>query len=792
MTAIKPQTVSLDIALRQAVAHQQAGRLQEAEKIYREILQAQPNKASVNYSLGLLAYQAGRHAEALPYLKAALASNPSREQYVLSYAEALLTCGQAKEALNILRKAMRGGLNSASARALRSKAESATPSGSAQGEEPSQTEVNELVALFNAARHDELEARARTLIERFPGFGFAWKVLGASLQVQGKEALPALQRAAALLPADAEAYSNLGTAQQTIGQFDDAAQSFRRALALAPGFAAAHYNLGNVLRAIGRLDDAVKSFRQALAIEPDYAEAHNNLGFALKQLGRPEDAVTRYRRALEIRPDYCEAHNNLGIAQQKLGRVDDAVASFRRALEITPEFVEAHSNLGSALQALGHLDEAAACCRRALEINPGFVKAHNNLGSALLEQDRLDEAVASFRRALEIDPGFVKAHSNLGSALQAIGRLDEAVASCRRALEIEPDFLEAHDNLGCALQAIGRLDEAVASYRRALEIKPDLAETRFNLALATLAGGRLTEGWTDYEHRYCKVANRNFTHRYWRGEDLKSKSILIWGEQGIGDEMMFASMYGEIIDQAGRCVIECTPKLMPLFVRSFPKAQIVPLRNPPHPATLEDFNYQCAAGSLARWLRPSLESFPSALSYFTPDPDRVAYWKTRLAALGPGLKVGFCWRSSLMTGARPLYYTKLDQWGPVFAVPGIHFVNLQYDECAAELQDAGRRFGIPLHSFDEIDLYNDLDEAAALTRALDLVISAPTAAGALAAALGVPTWFRGYANDWTALGTDHYPWHPSARLIHAPWDRPWAEIMQDIAGQLKGIAAKLA
>lgn len=369
--------------------------------------------------------------------------------------------------------------------------------------------------MFDSRRYAELEARARELLKQHPASGFAWKVLGTALFVQEKHGLPALQKAASLLPWDAEVHSNLGHAFKALGDLESAAASYRRALEIKPDFAAAccslantlkvlghlddaaasyrqalkvnpdlaeaHSNLGNILKAQGRLDDSVESYRRALQIKPDFAVAHSNLGNVLRELGQLDDAAASHRRALAINPDYVEAHCNLGNVLTDLGQLDDAVASFRRALAIKPDFAEAHSNLGSVLKDLGRLDGAVAHCRRALAIKPDFAEAHNNLGNVLKEMGHLEAAEASYRHALAIKPEYAEAYSNLGNVLKDIGRLDDAAACCRRALELDPDFADAHCNLGNVLRDAGRLDDAVASYRRALACNPDFDSAYGNL-----------------------------------------------------------------------------------------------------------------------------------------------------------------------------------------------------------------------------------------------------------------------------------------------------------------------
>jgi len=351
--------------------------------------------------------------------------------------------------------------------------------------------MNRLIAMMQAGRYAEAESQARALIDRQPNSGFAWKVFGVSLMMQGRDALQALQKATELLPDDAEAHCNLGNALQDRGKAADAAASYRRALQIKPDLAEAHDSLGTALRDLGQLDEAVASHGRALRIRPNYAEAHGNLGNALLGLGKREEALASYRRALQINPELAEAHNNSGNALRDLGRRDEALASYRRALKIRPNYAEAHANLGNALFDLGRLAEAVASYRHALELQPAYAQAHGNLGNALRDLGQPADAAASYRRALEIQPGLTELHNNLGNVLRELGQLDEAAASFRRALRIKPTFTEAHNNLGNALLDLGQSDEAVSSFRRALEIDPELAEAHANLGNALLDLGQL-------------------------------------------------------------------------------------------------------------------------------------------------------------------------------------------------------------------------------------------------------------------------------------------------------------
>ncbi len=222
---------------------------------------------------------------------------------------------------------------------------------------PTSDEINLLDAMFVAGHFVELENWAHSLLKLYPDSGIVWKLFGLSLQVQGKDALSALRKAAEFLPNDAEAHGNLAAALRARGQLEAAAASARRALQIRPGFAEAHNNLGVILQDLGQLDEAVASYVRALEIKPDFFEVYNNLGGASKELGRLDDAMACYRSVLEIKPDFAEAHNNLGLVFKELGQFDDALTSFRRALEIKPDYVEAHDNLLFSLNYTAHSPE---------------------------------------------------------------------------------------------------------------------------------------------------------------------------------------------------------------------------------------------------------------------------------------------------------------------------------------------------------------------------------------------------------------------------------------------------
>jgi predicted TPR repeat methyltransferase len=426
--------LTIDQALQQAVAAHKEGKLQDAERLYRAILQAQSNHPDANHNLGVLAVAAGKPHEAIPLFKLALEANPKVEQFWLSYVYTLITLedfdeakrffvegeksGVSLETLDALNQRLQASVTNDTSKtkkgrtpsekrkkiAEKKKSKKSTTQGPSSTAGPSRDQINSLLEHYQTGRLREAEALATSLTQQFPKHPFGWKVLGAVLQQTGRiaESLAPMQSAVALSAQDAEAHNNLGVTLQELGRLDEAEASLKQALALTPNLAEAHSNLGNTLEALGRFDEAEASLRQALALKPDYAEAHYNLGNTLKELGRLDEAEASYRQAIALKPDYAEAHSNLGVTLKELGRLDEADASYKQAIALKPDYAEAHSNLGVTLQELGRLDESEASYRQAIALKPDFAEAYSNLGATLKKLGRLDEAAESYTQAVTL------------------------------------------------------------------------------------------------------------------------------------------------------------------------------------------------------------------------------------------------------------------------------------------------------------------------------------------------------------------------------------------------------
>jgi len=589
-------------------------------------------------------------------------------------------------------------------------------------------------------------------------------------------------------PRHADAWHLLGVIEQQRGKSDLAVKHIRRALKLHGPQPAYLSNLGVALESLGKSREAVIALRQAVSLDARAFSAYMALGNSLRSLHRFEEALAAYQHALELMPDSASLHNNLGSTYQNLGRLNEASACYRKTIALQPRHPRAHYNLGTVLKTAGQLDEAAVCFRAALSITPELLEAHINLGTVLHDLGDLEGAIHHARAVIARDPKNAAAYNNLGAAQRDAGELDQAMESYAAAIALRPSLAEARHNQGVALQRMGRDDEALERFQDAQDVGGGLVEAQQNAALIMLMRGDFKAGWDAYECRWLRnlpgLGVRNFPYPRWQGE-CDAGGIVVWGEQGVGDRILYSGMIPDLLAQGHNVVMETDTRLKNLFERSFPGLKVVAKSDPPHPETARhDIRWHSPLASLGRWLRPDLESFPKRSAYLTADPERRAAFKAFTAALpGTGPVVGLSWHSRNVQIGQQKSLALLG-WRQLLQIPGLRLIDLQYGDTSEERSAFEREAGITVHHVPDLDLRDDIDGTAALAAACDLVISVSNSTAHLAAALGRPTWIMvpaGGGNLWYWMrGSDHTPWYPAARIFR-----------QDKPGEWQGVIACL-
>ncbi|MBX9576717.1 MAG: tetratricopeptide repeat protein [Caulobacteraceae bacterium] len=524
-----------------------------------------------------------------------------------------------------------------------------------------------------------------------------------------------------------------------------------------------------------------------------------------------DGGANRALEALKIDETSGLAWHVLAICQEKVGRFVEAIQAYEAALALLPEDPAIAHDLSRLAQRLGHLEIAEKLLQKFLAAEPGHVDGTNNLACVLREQNRYDEAIDLLRGMIQIEPGSALLWNTLGTVLSDQGRMSESLPFFEEALRLEPGLAKARYNRANARQPLGDLTGALEDFDAALKgAEPgyETAMMRMARAMTLMGVGRIPEGFREYEVRLdpdmpdamqVVTGSPRRTH-----EPLAGRSLLIVGEQGLADEMVFGGCVGDAIEAVGpdgEVHVAVEPRLVTLFQRSFPTAKVVGHRTvringrlhriipdvDERPGGARPIDFWTPMATLLAEFRPSVHAFPDRDGYLTPDPARVAKWTTELAALGPGLKVGLHWKSLILTGSRGRYFSSFDRWRPVLETPGTVMVNLQCGDVAddlAQAEAAGVRIWTP-----PFDLKDDLEDLAAMSCALDLVVGPGIAGTNIAAAVGARTWMLTAPDDWHLLGTDRYPFYPRTRLFRRAFDG-WPQSIAEVRAALDAEVAK--
>jgi tetratricopeptide (TPR) repeat protein len=724
-----------DIAalLRDAATLFREGKLREAERAYRAALRVAPENADALFMIGSIALQSGRAKQAAATLERAVRRKPLQPEFHVSLGNALHRLGRKDEAEACYRRAL----------ALHP----AFP----------EVRLNLGHLLAERARHEEALAEYEAALAANAAF------------------FPARLARARVL--------------RLLKRFDAAQADAEIVLAADPRHPEARHLRAQALLARGDLAAAELDLRRALDADPRHAGALNDLGVLLEQRAAFGEAEEYYRRALAAYPAFVDALRNL--ARLCLGRAQwrDAGRLWMRLLRLQPDDGQALVNAAYCLQKVGKPKLAAQYYERRLRQAPADLLALNNRASSLLAQGRFTEAEAGYREVVAHDPENAEAIHNLGRALYSQQRLDDAEALLQDAWRRRPDQARIAASVGELRRAQGRVEEAVDWFRRALSLDPALESAEESLAWALLTTGDFAAGWAlqrKVRAREARWAARvaRFPQPEWQGEPLAGKRVLVWAEQGLGDQIMFLNALRDLQAQAAHVVLEASPRLVSLFARSFPGVEVVAAGPRPHERLLAaDIDVQCGMSAVPWFTRLNWDAFPRHRGYLAADENRTARWRERLAALGPGRRIGVSWRGGTAATGGERRSTRLSEWRVLLNRPEARFVSVQYGEVGADLA-ALEGAGVRVAHWPEAAA--DMEEQAALVASLDLVITVCNTAVHMAGALGVPAWALVPARPgWRYLQKgDRMPWYPQVRLFRQDEPGRWDGVFRALGEAL--------
>jgi tetratricopeptide (TPR) repeat protein len=606
------------------------------------------------------------------------------------------------------------------------------------------------------------------------------------------------------------------------GQPEEALKMFDAAVKLAPNAAEPYANRGAALMELGRFEEALAAEERALRIRQDYPGAHFNRANALRALGRPADAITAYTRTLTLQPGFAKAHLNRGLARIALQQWEEALADFAHAIRLLPQSAAATIGRATALRHLQRFDEALVAVDAGLRLDAGDIDGLRLKCDILYELERNEEALATAALILERLPDDTGALAEQARSFLKLSRNDEAIAAADRIASLAPDKYETYIIRAAILTELGHFEDSLVAIERARELgapEGEYVRTRalvrsihgdpadaladFERALATSAETRHIHrnrahlriilgdwpgGWDDWEWRLLDKSRRNYPFLSqipkWNGEPLAGKRLLVYGEQGMGDQIQFVRYVPVALAQGAKVTLLVDKALRSLFARNFPDADVV--SEPPDAA---GFDYQISLMSMPAARRETLETLPHDTPYLAADPARIAKWRERVTS--NGLRIGIIWQGNRQYPRDPFRSIPLAKFAPLSAVPGVSLYSVQAKVGLEQLDAPAGMMTVTRFGPEIEDNPDGFEEMAGLMANLDLLVMSDTGPTHLAAALGLPVWvaLTRYP-DWRWMRErEDSPWYPNVRLFRQTTQGDWEGVFARIAAALAPMAA---
>lgn len=553
----------------------------------------------------------------------------------------------------------------------------------------------------------------------------------------------------------------------------------------------------------GRLIEAEKLYRQILELTPENHIALNLLGMIAHSYGNSDDAIELLTKSLTIQPTYSQALCNLGLILSSLGKKNEAVESFRKSLKSNPKDPSVLYNLGTTLRDLKQFEEAKQCLIQALGLDQNNSNIFTNLGLTLQDLDEFDESEKMLLKAAELEPEKFLSYYNIAQVFKHNNKPELAIKNYEKSISLKPDAISALNNLGNLYKDLGQYDKARDCFTRTLAIDPNYIESLFTMGMLDLMSGDFQNGWQGYSHRWKKNEylshprnkHGSFLHDSFSGPpitdlksaNLKNKKAFVWMEQGVGDEIMFSSMLSDMSTISKTITVECDSRLVPLFARSFPEiefksSEIQTIQG----YQTEDYDFQLPAGDMASHFRPSLQSFPTKISYLKSNQNQRTEYLDKYKDQFPNKKlVGISWKSKNKTVGNPRSL-EINSWQSILCNPHCKFINLQYGDVEAELSYLKSEMGLDIYHDPTVDPIKDLDRFASQISALDLIISIDNSTVHMAGALGITTYVMlPFSTDWRwMINRDDCSWYQSLQLFRQTSRNDWEPVINQVRSAL--------
>lgn len=494
------------------------------------------------------------------------------------------------------------------------------------------------------------------------------------------------------------------------------------------------------------------------------------------------ESIRLCQSVLKKEPTHHQAYEMLALSALDGQDFHLALSAALETMRLQPQNPNGALIASVSLMTTGQNDRAIQVLEDQLTRTPDILALLFNMHSCYANKGENQKAIEIALKTVQLDPTNADAFNNLGASLHAVNRTKDASIVFETAIKLNPNHYTARLNLANTLQdndqrKVIEIDQTVEKFGHLMTERGRIGAMH-NTAFAYLRLGNLQKGWERLEHGLSPLIDtsrgrrpqRNFVNApRWQGKPLKGKTLMVWREQGLGDELMLGSILPELVGIDGKVILECEPRLVSLMQRSFPSFEVRPelYRSIyPYDSPNTDFDWQIPVGSLAGIYRNQIEDFDRSAGYLIPDPELIKKYNQRINSIsGVRKKVGICWRSGVVSPTRGGSYTMLSDWEELFQSNDICVINLQYGQCEEELLEIEKTYNTSILRWEDTSLQSDLEAVAAIVANLDVVCSVGTVVAQIGGSTGTPTLLCADKYHWTSFGTKRYPFFPDIHLI---------------------------
>jgi len=744
-----------------AFEHHQAGKLDEAESLYKQILLTDPDNANVMNLLGLLTFNSGRENEAINYLIKAVEIYPCAYFYK-NLGIFYVTLSETVKAIECFKKVI--------------------------VYEPDNIDIlTKLADLYKGKNDpDNYISCYKQIIE--------------------------------LEPREVNNYLNIADAYRANNDLYNAIDCYLKAIELKPDLADVYIQLGQILINNEQFDEAVSILRNLVKNNDELPGAYYYLGYALfcrykfnlknklkikqgqsfddfsgplKNFNELQEIANCFMKTIELDPDQAGVYVDLGNVFCETSQFHNAANCFKKAIELAPDYTDAYYNLGIAYKAMGSPDLSIKNYKKALLLNPDDTEALLNLGNILSHFNKFDEALESYRKILTIDPANTDACVNIGFLYMKMDECDKSLKYYNKALEMGHDREEVYFYIGSSFANQGKMPEAIEYFNKSLEINPNNARVLNNLGKALLINGDFKKGLELYELRlyesYYLKDNRIYAsmpqHNKWRGEPLKGKTLYVYYEQGFGDVIQYARFMPLLNSMGANVIFKVQATFEQIFRQSDLKAEII---NDSVPEEQINYDYHIPLMSLPYFLGINADNIPCSEGYLKADKEKVEFYKEKHFN-NDYFKIGIAWQGNpfgLLNRIVPL-----NNFFRLAEVSGIKIYSLQK---GYGIEDQLNNIPENIEIIDIGKTFESFSDTAAAIENLDLAIIADTSVVHMCGALSKPTWLLlPKIPEWRwMLNREDTPWYKSFKLFRQKEAGNWAEVMDRVAENLNCIVNK--